>query len=106
MNQQDTKKIIDTAIKNFKGQLPTLETAIGALFVGDKLGWKPLYLIHDKTTLAKYEKILGIKFRDILEPEGVWAHKSVAWNLAKKVSNYWKAVKGEIPDIRTPQITK
>ena len=106
MNQQETKKIIDAAIKNFRGQLPTLEAAIGAWLVGEKLGWKPLYLIHDKTTLAKYEKILNIKFREVLEPVGPMAHKSVAWNLAQKVTNFWKAVKGEIPDIRTPQIIK
>ena len=86
--------------------LPSLEAAIGAYIVGQKIGWKPLLLVHDKKTLAKYEKILGIDFRKELPEVGVWANKSAAWELSQTVSNYWKAVKGEIPGIRTPEITK
>ena len=96
----------DNAIKDFRGQLPTLEAAIGAYIVGQKIGWKPLLLIHDKKTITKYEKILGINFRDDLPDVGEHANKSLAWKAAQKVSNYWKAVKGEIPGIRTPDITK
>lgn len=95
MNQKETKEIIDRAIKEFRGFMPTLEAAIGALIVGQQIGWKPLFIIHEKRTIRKYEKILGISFRDVLEPEGPLAHKSVGYNAAKKLSNFWKAVKGE-----------
>lgn len=106
MNQQETKKTIDLAISKFKGQLPTLEAAIGALLAGEKLGWKVLYLVHDKSTIHKYEKILGVNFKEILPDETSLSHKSVAWTAVQKVSNFWKAVKGEIPNIRTPDISK
>lgn len=106
MNQQETKKTIDLAISKFKGQLPTLEAAIGALLAGKKLGWKVLYLVHDKSTIRKYEKILGVNFKEILPDETSLSHKSVAWTAVQKVSNFWKAVKGEIPNIRTPDISK
>ena len=86
--------------------MPTLEAAIGAYVVGLKIGWKPLLLVHDKKTLSKYEKILGINFRDELPEVGELANKSIAWNAAQRVSNYWKAVKGEIPGIRSPDMTK
>jgi len=99
-------EIFDKAIKEFRGQLPTLEAAIGAYIVGQKLGWKPLLLVHDKKTISKYEKILGISFRKELPDVGELAEKSIAWHAAQKVSNFWKAVKGEIPGIRTPEITK
>ena len=104
MNQQETKKTIDLAITNFKGQLPTLEAAIGALLAGEKFGWKVLYLVHDKSTIRKYEKVLDVNFKDILPDETPLSHKSVAWIAVQKVSNFWKAVKGEIPNIRTPDI--
>jgi len=98
--------IFEQPIKNFRGQVPTLETAIGAYIVGLRIGWKPLLLIHDKKTLSKYEKILGIDFREALPEVGELANKSMAWKAAQKVSNYWKAVKGEIPGIRSPDMTK
>ena len=64
MNQQNTKKIIDIAIKEFAGDFTTLESAIGAFLVGQKLGWKVLYLVHDRRTLKKFEAIL--KMRNLL----------------------------------------
>ena len=96
MNQQETKKIIDIAIKNFRGDLTTLESAIGAFLVGLKMGWKVMYLVHDRRTIKKFEEILKVDFREVLPDEGVWAHKSVAWSAMKKITNFWKAVKGEI----------
>lgn len=104
MNQKDEKAMIEKAIKNFQGQIPTLEGAIGAYLVGKEVGWKVVYLVHEKRTIRKYEEILGINFKDGLPDEGRWAHKSVALMACKKVSNFWKAVKGEIPGIRTPEM--
>ena len=104
MNRTQEREMIDRAIKEFRGQVPTLESAIGAYLVGKQLGWRPLVLIHEKQTLRKYEKILGISFRDELPEVGKMADKSVAWTAVQKVSNFWKAVKGEISGIRTPEL--
>jgi len=106
MAKSKSLDMFDSNIKDFRGQLPTLEGAIGAYVVGQKIGWKPLLLIHDKKTIAKYENILGVKFKDEMDDVGEWAHKSMAWKAVQKISNYWKAVKGEIPGIRTPEMTK
>lgn len=104
MNQKDERDMIQHAIKEFSGYMPTLEGAIGAYFIGKELGWKPLFLIHEKRTIKKYEDVLGVSFRDVLPDEGKWAEKSIAWEAGKKVSNFWKAVKGEIPGIRSPEL--
>jgi hypothetical protein len=104
MNRTQEREMIDRAIKEFRGQVPTLESAIGAYLVGKQLGWRPLVLIHEKQTLRKYEKILGISFREELPEVGKMADKSVAWKAARKLSNFWKAVKGEISGIRTPEL--
>ncbi|MBR9814678.1 hypothetical protein GYB61_12575 [bacterium] len=94
--------LIDPAVKEYKGQFPELERAIGVLFTGELVGWKVLYLIHDKKTIRKYEKALGVNFREIFPAEGKYSHKSIAYEMVKKVSNFWKAAKGEIKGIKSP----
>ena len=106
MSRAHSFGMFDKAIKDFQGDMTTLESAIGAYAVGQKIGWKPLLLIHDKKTIAKYEKILGLSFREEMEPVGVWANKSKAWRAVQKITNYWKAVKGEITGIRSPEMFK
>lgn len=95
----------DGAIDRFKrGNAHTLEKAIGCYVLGRKVGWRTLYLIHDKSSIRKYERILQVNFRDDLPEDGPLAKRSVAWRAAQGISNFWKAVKGEIPGIRSPDI--
>ena len=103
----ESKELIDlvnTATLNFHGNLNHLHMAIGILLVGREFGWKPILLIHDKKTIRRCEKILGVSFREVLPEVGKNADKSLAWELSQKVSSYWKAVRGEITGIRTPEI--
>lgn len=93
--------LIDNAITDFKGNTEELENAIGALMFGRQIGWRPLFLIHSPKSIKKYEKILGVDFREVMPAEGLKAKRLVAWILAEKVTNFWKLVKGEIPDIKT-----
>lgn len=109
MKTLDEKKLIahiESRIKEFSGAAPELESAIGAFFVGKQTGWKILLLIHDRRTIAKYEKFLDLNFKDHMEPEGPMAMKSLAWRLIKKDKDFWKAVRGEIPDVRTPEVVR
>jgi len=106
MSKSHSIEIFSKAIKDFRGDMTTLESAIGAYVVGQKIGWKPLLLIHDKKTIAKYEKILCISYREELPEVGELANKSNAWRAVQKITNYWKAVKGEITGIRSPQMSK
>lgn len=94
-------ELIDNAITDFRGNTEELENAIGAFMFGRHVGWRPLFLIHSPKSIKKYEAILGTNFRDVLPEEGPKSKRLVAWMLAKKVSNFWKLVKGEIPDIKT-----
>lgn len=95
-------EILDSAIENFRGDLTLISKSIGALVLGRKYGWKVMYLIHSKRTIKKYEEILGVSLRDVLPAVGKRADKSLAWSVAKKVTNFWKAVSGEIPGVRSP----
>lgn len=93
----DLERIQREAFLHFEGSFEDLEKAIGILYLGHHLGWKPLVLIHSKKTIAKYENILGIQLREQFPPEGPSADRSVAWTIAKRLSNFWKAVSGETP---------
>ena len=93
--------LIDESIMKFHGNSEELENAIGALMVGRKTGWRVLFLIHSPKSIKKYEAILGVEFRGIMPEEGPKAKDSVAWKIAKKVTNFWKLVKGEIPNVKT-----
>ena len=106
MTNDELVKTLDDAVKKFKGDATTLESAIGMLVVGRHLGWRALVLIHEKSTIRKYEKILGVNIREALPEEGALAKKSIAWLAVQKVGNFWKAVKGEILGIRSPQLGK
>jgi hypothetical protein len=106
MTNDELVNILDKAVKNFKGDSTTLESAIGMLVMGRQMGWRVIVLIHDKSTIKKYEKILGVNIREVLPEVGTLAHKSIAWGAVQKVGNFWKAVKGEIFGVRTPALKK
>lgn len=87
--------LFDRALSNFKGGADELESAIGMYVLGRHLGWKPLYIIHSKKTVAKYEEILGIDVRDVFEEEGPAVNRSMGYKIASGFSNFWKVVSGE-----------
>lgn len=92
----ELERIERQAIANFKGSFDELESALGVLRLGDYLGWKVLVLIHSKPTVRKYEAILGIRLRDFFPPEGPSAERSIGYQLAKKIGNFWKVVSGDL----------
>ena len=110
MSQPPTpEEVIETclkAIKPFRGNVGTLESAIGAYVIGTKVGWRVLYLCHNKSTIKTYEKLLGVNFREVLPEVGELAHKSLSWQAMQKIGNFWKAVKGEIAGVRSQEFTK
>jgi hypothetical protein len=95
---------LDKITIDFQGQLNELEAAIGYFVIGRHFGWKPLLLIHDKSTLKKYESILQLNIRDELPEIGEYAYKSNAWRAVQKIKSFWKAVKGEVPGIRSQEV--
>ena len=90
-------EMIRAAVDDFEGDLPTLESALGFVFIGHYFGWKVLHILHSKSTVRKYEKILGeIDIKQEFFMNGPLAKRSLGWRLFEKVSNFWKAVNGEI----------
>lgn len=104
LKDKDINRIAHQAANAYHGDAPLLEGAIGTMFLAKYFGWKVIYLIHDKRTIKKYEEILGIDFREDFVDEGPRARDSQAFRALDRVSNFWKAVKGEIKGVRSPRI--
>ena len=92
----ELERIERDTIANFGGLLDELSGALGMLRMGDHFGWRVLVLIHSKRTIRKYEKILGIKIRELFPEEGPSAERSIGYKFVKKIGNFWKAVSGDI----------
>lgn len=92
---QRMSEILDRTVAKYTGDIGELESALGMYVLGRHVGWRVLYILHSKKTVAKYEEILGINIREEFPEEGPDADRSVGYTIAKKFSNFWKVVSGE-----------
>jgi hypothetical protein len=104
MNDKELLTHLDAQIKDFAGDLTSLERAVGAAIVGRQFGWKVLLLVHDRKTIARYEETLALDFRQEMPEVGPLAKKSVGWLAAQKVASFWKAVKGAYPNVKSVNV--
>lgn len=103
-DEQEILQIIEDAFDRYHGNINELKGAIGAFMLVRILGWKPLMLMLDKRTIDKYERLLDVSFRERFPEVGPKAERSHAWRAMQKVRNFWKAVKGEIAGVRSPEV--
>jgi len=93
---------IDNAVANYRGDLRVLESAIGALVVGHYVGRRPLLLVHGSSSVRKYQRVLGVEFRDLIPEEGPMCDRSVGYRISKQVGRFWDSVRGTAPG-RSPE---
>lgn len=94
---EETKEQLEKAVKEFQGNGTTLESALGAVLFGRAFGWRVLKMMHNPSTLRKYEKILGIKYRDICKEETKLTQKNVGMKIVATAKNFWEVVRGTHP---------
>ena len=104
LEEREALLLADRALKNYSGGYDSLSGAIGYLFAGRHYGWRVMFLVHSRATVAKYESILGIKSRDVFPEQTKFSSNSLAFRLLGTATNFWKAVKGETPGIRSKKI--
>jgi hypothetical protein len=93
----DISSIIREAFRQYKGDLTVFESAVGSLYLGLFLGWRPLMIIHNPKTIKRYEKILKINFREVMSEASPLADRSYGYRAAKTLNNYWDVVRGTVP---------
>ena len=93
ISDADICDIISDAIKAYGGDLTLLERAVGALMVGRYIGWQGVRLVHLRS-YYKYEKMLGVKFNEILPERGPLWNRLEAVRSLDKLGRFWQVVKG------------
>jgi hypothetical protein len=91
-------KIIREAWANYGGHLgddcSVLMSAIGALVFGREVGWKGIRVCMSASTFRKYEKILGIRFRDVVPERTSESTRIVGIQMADAFGKFWQALSG------------
>jgi len=95
------KSIIIESFQKYYGSLPSYQSAVGCLFLCMMMGRRAMQIVHSTKTIAKYERILGIKFKelDFIKDKTENSTRSVGYNLAVKAVDFWDFVRGpKLPD--------
>ena len=98
---EETEQLIIKSIKDYRGVGTTLESALGSLIIGQHFGWRVLKMLHNPATYKKYEKILGIEYKDVcLEITDMGKKKSIGYAISEKLGSFWAIITGKekIPD--------
>lgn len=90
----ETEEIVLQSIKDFRGSGTTMESAVGALVIGQHFGWRGLKMLHNPSTYNKYEKLLGVQFKNICPEETEYSKRLLGIAIAKKVGAFWDIVMG------------
>lgn len=101
---EQMESVIKAAALRYRGDARTLESAIGALTVGQLYGWKVLRLIHGSAAYKGYEQILGVTFRELCPERGPLAERSVGIRLADSLGGFWKVATGKVKGGRTAEL--
>jgi hypothetical protein len=92
----ETEQRILQNMKEFRGIGTTLESALGALVLGQFFGWRVLKILHNPATYRKYEKVLGIEFKAICpEITEFGQKKSIGYAITEKLGSFWAVVMGK-----------
>jgi hypothetical protein len=103
-------KVILKACANYQGRIQELQTAIGVYFMLGIYGWRPVYMMIDRKSMIKYQRILGfepdqVDWRTLFPETTQVSDWSEAWRASKGHPNFWKVVKGEVKGIRSPYLS-
>jgi hypothetical protein len=98
MTDEEMLRIMDQACQEYEGHCSVLESALGALVLGREIGWQALRLMHSGRTYRRYEGILGVRFRDVLEERTKQSDRMMGIRMADKLGKFWQVVTaGQVP---------
>ncbi|TXI35537.1 MAG: hypothetical protein E6Q59_10825 [Nitrosomonas sp.] len=95
LDDETEKKILQN-MREFRGVGTTLESALGALVMGQYFGWRVLKILHNPATYRRYEKVLGVEFKDVCpEITEFGQKKSIGYAITEKLGSFWAVVMGK-----------
>jgi hypothetical protein len=98
MTDRRACEIVENAWKNYEGDCTVFMSAAGALMFGRAVGWKGVRVVMSAVTYRKYEKILGVRFRDVLPDRLPDSTAINGIHVADEIGKFWQALSaGMIP---------
>lgn len=94
MTLSELNSHIDLLMADYKGDIVELSHSIGAARLGHHYGWRVIRLVLSQTSYRKYQKVLGLDFKESLPELTKYSEKSVAYQIACRLDNFWDVVKG------------
>lgn len=92
----EQRATVDAAVANYRGFSDKLSAALGGLAAGYYFGWRGLLMVHDRSTIKKYEAILGLDFKECLPERTEHTDRLFGIRLADQLGKFWAVVKNEI----------
>ena len=81
-------------IAEYYGLATDIQSALGALVIGQHYGLRALRIMHGPATIRKYDRILGRKLKDLCPPTTHLEDKLLGVRFADKVGSFWAVVTG------------
>lgn len=93
---EEQEQIILKNMREYSGIGTTMESALGSLIMGQYYGWRVLKILHNPATYRKYEKVLGVEFKDVCpEITEFGKKKSIGYAITEKLESFWAVVMGK-----------
>lgn len=97
MTDEELIAHLDLKMKSYKGDAETIRNAVGAVMLGRIYGWRVLRLITSSGAYTKYQRVLELDFKEVLQEETPLSERSLGYVIVKKLKNFWKVVRGQEP---------
>lgn len=89
------EKELHRIMSDFKGDGTALGNAVGALVFSRVYGWRVARLMYSINSYGKYQKLLGIDFKEWCPEVTDLSRKSMAYKFALKAGQFWELVRGK-----------
>jgi hypothetical protein len=94
LSDEEMLKILQDAWEEYKGDCSVLMSAMGALVLGREVGWQGIRVTMSAATFRKYEKILGVRFRDVLPDRTKNSRRIRGIRIADGLGKFWQSLSG------------
>lgn len=94
MTSEELVAHIDSVILTYEGDAEALASAIGALMIGRKYGWRVLRIVISSPSYTKYQRVLGLDFKKVLPEKTDISERSRGYRIVTSLNNFWDVVKG------------
>ncbi len=91
------QKHLHHILTTYKGRGDHLQDALGALLIGKVYGWRVLRVMYGGKVYARFQRDLELDFKEWCEPETEFAARHRGYQMALKVEDFWKLIRGEVP---------